>query len=173
MKKRLISAMVLIMSAMILNGCGIFQSVSEGTTSVVKSVFVWDVKTVHLDFTARAELNTDDNAQSSAVVIRIYQLKNSSSFDSATYSALADDDRDALGDTLLATKEIVLKPNTSFSIDTPFDQDADYVGVVALFKEPNLKDGNWRILLKRRDLNINSAREIVANKFALELVKED
>lgn len=173
MKKKLVSFMVSLMSGLILNGCGAIQSASEGTANVAKAIFVWDVRTVHLDFTARAELNTDDNNQSSPVVIRLYQLNNASSFDSATYPDLVDNDQELLGSSLLATKEIVLKPNTSLSVDTPFDSKADYVGIVALFKDPDLKTGSWRILLKRRDLNINSAREIIANKSVLELVKED
>lgn len=159
--------------SIILTGCGAAQSVTEGTANVAKAIFVWDVRTVHLDFTARAELNTDDNNHSSPVMIRIYQLKDPKSFESATYPSLVDSDQETLGASLLALKEIVLKPNTSFSVDTPYDKDADYLGIVALFKEPDLKKNNWRLLLKRRDLNITSARKIIANKFTLELIPED
>lgn len=159
--------------ALILSGCGAVQSVSEGTASVAKAIFVWDVRTVHLDFTARAELNMDDSGRSSPVVIRIYQLSDPKSFESASYPSLVDSDQDSLGASLLATKEIVLKPNVALSVDTPFDKNADYVGIIALFKEPDLKANSWRILLKRGDLNINSPRNIVVNKFALELVEED
>ncbi|RKS84470.1 type VI secretion system protein VasD [Orbus hercynius] len=162
-----------LMSLFILSGCGAAQSVSEGTASVAKAIFVWDVRTVHLDFTARAELNTDDNNKSSPVVIRIYQLSDPQSFNSAPYPALVDGDQDALGSALLASKEIVLKPDTALSVDTPFDKNANYVGIVALFKEPDLKANSWRILLKRSDLHINDARAIKVNKFALELVAED
>ncbi|WP_392563392.1 type VI secretion system lipoprotein TssJ [Orbus wheelerorum] len=172
MKKRIMIVAALL-SVFALTGCGAAQSVSEGTAGVAKAIFVWDVRTLHLDYTARAELNTDDKGRSSPVVIRMYQLKDAKSFESATYPLLVSNDQETLGDSLLATKEIVLKPNTSLSVDTPFDKDADYVGIMALFKEPDLKQNNWRILLKRRDLNINKPREIIANKFALELVAED
>ncbi|WP_392559023.1 type VI secretion system lipoprotein TssJ [Orbus mooreae] len=171
MKK--IVAIVMLCSAFLLTACGAAQSVSEGTTSVAKAIFVWDVRTVHLDFTARAELNVDDSGKSSPVVIRLYQLKDPKSFESAAYNDLVEGDQDTLGEALLATKEIVLKPSTSVSVDTPFDKNAEYVGIVALFKDPDLKQNNWRILLKRRDLNINSARDITVNQSILELVTED
>lgn len=157
----------------VLTGCGLAQSVSEGTANVAKAIFIWDVRTVHLDFTARAELNIDDNHQSSPVMIRIYQLKEPKNFESATYSSLVQNDQETLAASLLATKEIVLKPKTSISIDMPFDKEADYVGIIALFKDPDIKANNWRILLKRGDLNINSPRSIIANKFSITLVAEE
>ncbi|WP_392561466.1 type VI secretion system lipoprotein TssJ [Orbus sturtevantii] len=171
--KKIIMIVVTMLSVLILTACGAAQSVSEGTAGVAKAIFVWDVRTLHLDYSARAELNTDDKNRSSPVVIRMYQLSDAKSFEAATYPLLVNDDRDLLGSSLLATKEIVLKPNSSISVDTAFDKDAQYVGIMALFKEPDLKQNNWRILLKRRDLNINKPREIIANKFALELIAED
>ncbi|XKM12786.1 type VI secretion system lipoprotein TssJ [Orbaceae bacterium ac157xtp] len=159
--------------ALILCGCGAAQSVSEGTASVAKAIFVWDVRTLHLDFTARAELNVDDEKRSSPVVIRIYQLNDASSFKTATYDELVNQDSDVLGKTRITQKEIVLRADNSISIDEPFDKNAEYVGIVALFKEPDLKADNWRLVLKRRDLNILSPRKIIVNKYTLELVEED
>lgn len=171
--RKQIKIVVALLFVVMLSGCGAAQSVSEGSASVAKALFVWDVRTLHLDYTARAELNADDNQRSSPVVIRMYQLKDAKSFESASYSSLVDNDQEVLADTLLATKEVVLRPNTSLSVDTPFDKDAEYVGIIALFKEPDLKQNSWRILLKRGDLNINKPREIMANKFALELLAKD
>lgn len=156
----------------LLSGCGAVQSVSDATGSVAKAIFVWDVKTLHLDFTSRAELNLDDDAASSPVVIRIYQLKTADKFSAAPYLSLVDDDAETLGDTLLASKEFVLKPSSSISIDVPFDSKAEFVGIVALYKEPDLKKDNWRLLLKRRDLNISSARKIEVSQYHLTLLDD-
>lgn len=172
MIKRLVSIILLLICASTLYGCGVFQSISDGTAKVAKAIFVRDVKTLHLDFTARAELNTDDDSHASPVFIRVYQLRYSKSFESASYQSLVANDKDILGETLLDTKEMILKPNASISLDVPLDINADYVGVIALFKEPDLKTGNWRILLKRGDLNVSSARKIIVNKFTLELVED-
>lgn len=172
MIKRLMGILLLLIFANTLYGCGIFQSISDGTTKVAKAIFVRDVKTLHLDFTARAELNTDDDSHPSPVFIRVYQLRYAKSFESASYQSLVTNDKDILGETLLDMKEIILKPNTSISLDVPLDVNADYVGVIALFKEPDLKMDNWRILLKRSDLNVSRARKIIANKFMLELIED-
>ena len=155
-----------------LTGCGIAQSVTETVTGISDSVFKWNIRTLHLDITARAELNLDDESRSSPVVIRIYQLKEEDSFISASYQDLVDQDSEILKDSLIEIKEVVLKPNTSISIDTPFDKKAEKVGIVALYKEPNLKDDSWRLVLSRDDLHITDPREIIANKYSIELVEE-
>ncbi|MCX8574736.1 MULTISPECIES: type VI secretion system lipoprotein TssJ [unclassified Gilliamella] len=162
-------ASLLIISLM---GCGIAQSVSETAVEITDSVFKWNVRTLHLDLKARAELNTDDDGRSSPVVIRIYQLKDADNFNAASYQELVDNDSEILQESLIESKEVVLKPDTSISIDTPFDKKADVVGVIALFKEPNLKDNSWRIVLERGDLYITEPREIIASQYSIKLVEE-
>lgn len=162
-------ASLLIISLM---GCGIAQSVSETAVEITDSVFKWNVRTLHLDLKARAELNTDDDGRSSPVVIRIYQLKDADNFNAASYQELVDNDSEILQESLIESKEVVLKPDTSISIDTPFDKKADVVGVIALFKEPNLKDNSWRILLERGDLYITEPRQIIASQYSIKLVEE-
>lgn len=162
-------ASLLIISLM---GCGIAQSVSETAVEITDSVFKWNVRTLHLDLKARAELNTDDDGRSSPVVIRIYQLKDADNFNAASYQELVDNDSEILQESLIESKEVVLKPDTSISIDTPFDKKADVVGVIALFKEPNLKDNSWRLVLERGDLYITEPREIIASQYSIKLVEE-
>lgn len=169
---RLIKAIIASLLSIWLTGCGIAQSVSEGAVDLSNSVFSWDVRTLHLDVTARAELNMDDEGHSSPVVVRIYQLKEADTFNSVSYQDLVNQDSEVLKDSLLESKEIVLKPNTSISIDVPFDKKAEVAGIVALFKEPNLKDNSWRLVLSRSDLNINKPREIVASQYTIKLMEE-
>ena len=155
-----------------LTGCGIVQSAYEGTVDLSNSVFSWDVRIIHLDITARAELNMDDDDLSSPVVIRIYQLKNADMFNSVFYEDLVNQDSDALKESLLESKELILKPNTSVSVDIPFDKKADVVGIAALYKAPNLKENSWRLVLKRSDLNIVKPREIIASQYTITLQDE-
>lgn len=42
-----------------LAGCGVTQSVTDGTKSAFNAVFYKKIKVLHLDFTAREALNTD------------------------------------------------------------------------------------------------------------------
>ncbi|WP_387491190.1 hypothetical protein [Photorhabdus sp. RM96S] len=44
---------------LLLTGCGLTQTVADGTVSVTQSLFHRQVKTARLDFTPRAAVNTD------------------------------------------------------------------------------------------------------------------
>ncbi|MCX8587682.1 MULTISPECIES: type VI secretion system lipoprotein TssJ [unclassified Gilliamella] len=169
---RIIKTLIASLLIISLAGCGIAQSVSETAVEITDSVFKWNVRTLHLDLKARAELNVDDDSRSSPVVIRIYQLKDVDNFNTATYQELVDNDSEILQETLIESKEVVLKPDTAISIDIPFDKKADAVGIIALFKEPNLKDNTWRLVLERGDLYITEPREIIASQYTIKLVEE-
>ena len=74
--------------ALILTGCGVTQSVTDGTKSAFNSVFYKKIKILHLDFTAREALNTDsreNNSLSEPVVVRVYQLKDRKTSDKPSY----------------------------------------------------------------------------------------
>ena len=169
---KIINIFITNLLTMCLTGCGIAQSVSEKATDLSNSIFKWDVRTLHLDIIARAELNIDDEGRSSPVVIRIYQLKEADVFNSVAYQELVDQDSDELKDSLIESKEIVLKPDTAISIDVSFDKKAKAVGIAALYKEPDLKDNSWRLVLKRGDLNITQPRQIIASQYTIKLVEE-
>ncbi|MWP73784.1 MULTISPECIES: type VI secretion system lipoprotein TssJ [unclassified Gilliamella] len=169
---KIINLFIAILLTIWLTGCGIAQSVTEEVSDLSNSLFTWDIRTLHLDITARAELNMDDEGRSSPVVIRIYQLKEADIFNSISYQELVDQDSDILRESLVDSKEIVLKPNTAISIDTSFNKKAKAVGIAALYKEPNLKDNSWRLILNRGDLNISKPREISASQYTIKLVDE-
>ncbi|MDF7669692.1 type VI secretion system lipoprotein TssJ [Orbaceae bacterium ESL0721] len=170
---RILTILMTTFSLFWLTGCGIAQNITEGATGISNAVFQWDIRTLHLDFTTRAELNSDDNGQSSPVVIRIYQLINPKTFEAATYQDLVSNDDEVLKDSLVESKEIILKPNTTISIDVPFSKKADVVGIAAFYKEPDMKKNSWRIVLTRSDLHINKPREISASHYTLKLVDEE
>lgn len=170
MKNRLYFIVLTVLLSIVLSGCGAVQSVSEVTTEIAKAVFTWDIRTLHLDFNSRGELNVDDEFLSSAVVVRIYQLKEKDKFTSATYASLVNNDVDTLGETVLERKEFILKPSSSASIDVPLNKNAAFIGIIALFRDPNLIRDDWRLLVKRGDLNITSPRKIDVNKYHLALL---
>lgn len=63
---------------------------------MAKSIFYKQIKVVHLDFTARDALNTDDNGLPLSTIVRIYQLKNIDNFNYSDYSTLFANDNEAL-----------------------------------------------------------------------------
>ena len=89
-----------------LAGCGVTQSITDGTKSAFNAVFYKKIKVLHLDFTAREALNTDSresNSLSEPVVIRIYQLKDRKTFDKTIYQQLLKDGETILKADLLAS----------------------------------------------------------------------
>lgn len=97
--------------ALSLTGCGVTQSVTDGTRSAFNAVFYKKIKVLHLDFTAREALNTDsreNHSLSEPVVVRIYQLKDRKTFDKTVYQQLLQDDATLLKEDLLASRDVVV-----------------------------------------------------------------
>ncbi|MGE8334304.1 MAG: type VI secretion system lipoprotein TssJ, partial [Pseudomonas laurylsulfatiphila] len=53
------NSLILTTLAVVLAGCGVTQTVSEGTASATRSIFYKQVKDLRLDFSARTAINTD------------------------------------------------------------------------------------------------------------------
>lgn len=84
----------------LLVGCGATQTVVDGTSSTFNAIFYKQIKTLHLDFKARAAINTDEvdySAVSQSVVVRIYQIKDHQNFDKAVYLDLLKSGDEILG----------------------------------------------------------------------------
>ena len=161
-----------------LAGCGVTQSVSDGTKSAFNAVFYKNINVLHLDFTAREALNTDareSNSLSEPVVVRVYQLKERTTFDKAVYQQLLKEGDALLKDDLLASRDVVLKPGGDLNLNMPMEQEAQFVAVVGLFRHPDLMDNTWKQVIKRNDLNPDKPRILEAgdNYLTLRPLKDD
>lgn len=156
-----------------LSGCGLGQSISDGTKSAVSSIFYKKIRVLHLDFVAREALNTDkreNHSHPESVVIRTYQLRDRKTFDKSVYQQLLKEDDTLLGEDLLASRDVVLKPGSAVSLDMPMESDAKFVAVVALFRHPdNVKEG-WKQVLDREQLDPDKARVFEAGANSLSLI---
>lgn len=164
--------------ALILTGCGVTQSVTDGTKSALNSVFYKKIKILHLDFTAREALNTDsreNNSLSEPVVVRVYQLKDRKTFDKTVYQQLLQDDASILKDDMLASRNIVVKPGGDASLDMPMEEEAQFVAVVGLFRHPDMTNDTWKQVIKRSDLDPDKPRILEAgeNHLTLQPLKDD
>jgi len=174
----LIKRLSLLLLPSLLAGCGLTQSVSDGTASVVKSVFYKQVKTLHLDITARQALNTDgqeNTSLSEPLMVRVYQLKDRKSFDKTVYQQLLTQGDEAPGADLLASRSLVVKPGEDVSLDMPLDEKAQFVAVVALFRAPEMAKNSWKRVLSRDELDPDRPRVIEAeqNRLILQPLKDD
>jgi type VI secretion system protein VasD len=89
-------------------------------------------------------LNMDENGQSLAVVIRVYQLKSSKTIEDAEFEQIWQRDRETLADDVLSAIEMTLAPNDLKVVNLKRAEDARYVAVIGLFRKP---DGiAWRAI---------------------------
>lgn len=161
-----------------LAGCGVTQSVTDGTKSAFSAIFYKQIKVLHLDFTAREALNTDsreNNSLSEPVVVRVYQLKDRTTFDKTVYQQLLQDGDTILKADLLATLDVVVKPGGDANLDMPMEEEARYVAVAGLFRHPDMVSNTWKLVIKREDLEPDKPRILEAgnNHLMLQPLKDD
>lgn len=108
---------------------------------------------VPLTIVASRDLNTDAQNRAFSVVIRIYQLRQSSAFQQAFYSIFLDPDKEksTFGADVIAVKEITLTPGQTFSNTEKISAAADYVGIVTLFQAP--ASARWKLTFPTEQLN--------------------
>jgi type VI secretion system protein VasD len=156
----------------LLSGCGLVQSVSETTTSTTRAIFYKQVNTLHLDLESRASVNSataDMNALSVPTLVRVYQLRDSKTVEKATYDELLTDADHVLGADLVNQHSVVVKPGEGAQLNVPMDKSVQAIAVVALFREPDQPSSQWRLTLRRDDLDPDRARVIELSDSSLVL----
>ncbi|EIQ49965.1 hypothetical protein SB444474_5507 [Shigella boydii 4444-74] len=128
------------------------------------------IKTLHLDFTPRTAINADGAQTPLATMVRVYQLRDRKAVDVADYQTLLRNADTVLKDDVLASKELLVMPGGSVTLNMPMDEDAQFVAVVGLFNRPDQKDNRWRLVLTRDDLNPDKPRTIELGDGWLSLV---
>ncbi|HAU5564068.1 TPA: type VI secretion system lipoprotein TssJ [Serratia fonticola] len=155
--------------AALVAGCGLTQSVTDGTKDVAKAVFYKKVKTVHLEFRARAELNSDEDGMSLATRVQVFTLKDRHVFDKADYNTLISDAEHALSTDLVAKKEVQIRPQQTLAFTMPMDEQAQFVAIVAQYRTPDFRKNDWRLVLSRNELDPDKARAVEVAKYAVQL----
>lgn len=146
----------------LLSGCAAAGAVSAvaqiasfamNATGMSKPVDPNATSNIPLKIVASNTLNTDNKNRPFSVVIRIYQLKQSSMFQQAFYDIFLDPQREkeALGGDIIAVKDITLIPGQTYVNVEKIAATADYVGVVALFHTPAA--GRWKLIFPTKDNN--------------------
>jgi type VI secretion system protein VasD len=74
-------------------------------------------------------------------------LKDSKAFETATYSQLLAGTGDAFKAAILAKAEVTLAPSSSVRLSEPMADDAEYVGVVAFFRDH--ANAEWQLVIPK------------------------
>lgn len=157
------------MAVALLAGCGVGQAIKDGTVDAAKWAFTTQVKTLNLDLASRAELNPTGGGQSLSTVVRIYQLKDTKAFEALDYAQLQSNDLEALKPDLLATKDVVLRPSASASVSEPMHEEAEFVGVVAFFRNAD-KDAVWKLAIPKKQWKKTDPVQVQVSGNTLQLV---
>ncbi|MBS0850062.1 type VI secretion system lipoprotein TssJ [Citrobacter sp. JGM124] len=160
---------------LILAGCGLTQSVTDGTAAMTKSIFYKQVKTLHLDIRAREAVNQNAGGVSLSTMVRVYLLKDRNIFDGTDYPSLFKTDSQAIKTDLVAEKDIRLQPGGAVMVDMPMEESVRYVAVAGMFMTPDQEHNTWRVVLSRDDLLPDNARVIEAgnNQLTLQPLKDE
>ena len=99
------------------------------------------------------DVNPDMNRKPSPIVLKVFQLRAASSFDSADFFSLQDKPENVLGADLLGTDRVILRPGESRTLRYRGNVEAGAIGVVAEYRM--LDKNRWRLTVPRaKQLNL-------------------
>jgi len=101
-----------------------------------------DPTVVELAVQAGDEINPDGGGRPSPVVVRIYELKDTGSFNSADFFTLFEDEQGTLGGDLVARDEIILAPGERHEATRAIADDTNHLAVMAAFRD--IDRARWR-----------------------------
>ena len=91
---------------------------------------------------ASANVNPDARKRASPIVIRIYELKSSASFDAADFLSLYERDQATLAAEMGSREEFVLRPGESKPWEKIAGEDVRFIGVIAAFRD--IESARWK-----------------------------
>jgi type VI secretion system protein VasD len=100
---------------------------------------------VPLRIFAGENLNAGSGNRPIALVLKVYQLRDSNAFEQTGYNQFLDaaKEKTALGDDLISSHEVLVLPGQSYDLVETTQPTAAYIGVVALFQAPT--SSRWRL----------------------------
>ena len=98
---------------------------------------------------AASGVNPDTSLRPSPIKVRIYELKDASSFAEADYFSLDTGDKVTLAADMLARDEFILRPGESRSIQRKSNTQTTAIGVLAGYRD--LPNATWRVVHKLKE----------------------
>lgn len=100
---------------------------------------------VNLTIVSAADLNADTSGAGAPLLLRIYQLREASSFNAADFFSLFDTDQATLSADMARRQELLIKPNDQQSLTLELEPDIKTLGFFAAFR--HLDNAQWRATL--------------------------
>lgn len=111
---------------------------SVGLTTADNAKSTHQPKGMSVRIEASRDLNAGEDGRGLSTVVRLYQLRDRNNFLAAPYSVFGNADREkqAIGSDLVSVRELTLSPGQALAIKDQLSGEAQYFGVVALFRSP-------------------------------------
>jgi len=129
-----------------------------------------DVTKLDLHLSASEDLNPDLHGRPSPIVVRLLELRNPSSFNSADFFSLYQRPKESLMPDLVSFEEMEVRPGEERDLKLSVQPGSRYVGVIAAYRD--LPEASWRYVLSLQEGEINRAA-VVLGKRGLEPLKEE
>lgn len=97
---------------------------------------------VNLQIETSADLNADINGNGAPLMLRIYELREQSNFNSADFFAIFNNEKATLAGDLVRKRDLLLQPGETKSLSLNPDNDVRSIGFFAGFRQ--LDTAQWR-----------------------------
>ncbi|MGV2293069.1 type VI secretion system lipoprotein TssJ [Trinickia sp. YCB016] len=91
---------------------------------------------------ASENVNPDEWGRAAPIMVRVYELKSATAFESADFFTLQNDSKKVLGDDVVAVDEFILRPGDKREIRRKSNQATTAIGVLAGYRD--LGKAVWR-----------------------------
>lgn len=156
-----IVTLVIVLSALLLGGCG-SEPVKEEPkpppeTKIQVNIAVSDL------------VNPDINNRASPIVVRLYELNNIGKFEEADFYKIFEDYEGALGSDLVASEKFHFKPGDTQTLGHTVSPDTKYIAVTASFRDFN--QSVWRDSIAI-EANKTTELEVILERLAVTIKKK-
>jgi type VI secretion system protein VasD len=96
-----------------------------------------------ITFNVVGDVNPDMSGRPAPIVLKVFQLKRSSAFDSADFFSLQSKPEQVLGGDMLSVDRVILRPGESRTLRYQGSVDAHAIGVVAEYRQ--IERSRWKL----------------------------
>lgn len=100
---------------------------------------------VNLEIKSAADINPDAGGIGSPVILRIYELRETTGFNSADFFSLFNNDQAALSGESVSKQELLIKPNDSKTMSIQVAPETKALGFFVAFRQ--LDTSQWRAIM--------------------------
>ena len=131
-------------SGLLLAGCGSAPKPSMQIPSTPQIAAAVPLLATALVITVKAlpDINPDIRGRSSPLALRIFELKSAAAFEAADFFALYEREAATLGGELVASEQVIVKPEETRTLARVAALETRYLGVVAAIRD--LEHSVWR-----------------------------